>query len=76
MKEVIKKYTNEEVTIVWKNKLCIHSGNCFRGLPGVFDHRRKPWITPETATTEAIIKQVQNCPSGALSYFLNETESK
>lgn len=73
MKEVTKKYSNGEVTIVWKNALCIHSGNCFRGLPEVFDPRKVPWITPENSTTDKIINQVKSCPSGALSYFMNES---
>ena len=71
MKEVTKKYTNGEVTIVWKNTACIHSGNCFRGLPEVFDPRKTPWITPENSTTIKIITQVENCPSGALSFYRN-----
>ena len=64
-------YSNGEVTIVWKPELCIHSGNCARGLPEVFKPKEKPWITPEGATTERIIEQVKKCPSGALSYFLD-----
>ncbi len=76
MISVTKKYTNGEVTIVWQNILCIHSGNCFRGLPAVFDPRRQPWITPEGATTEEIISQVRKCPSGALSFYLNKEEKK
>jgi len=72
MKSITKKYTNGEVTIVWKPDLCIHSGICFRGLGEVFDPRRKPWITPESSTTEKIIEQVKKCPSGALSYTLNQ----
>ena len=71
MRSVIKEYTNGEVTIVWKNTLCIHSGKCFTGLPKVFDPRKQPWVTPEGASTEEIINQVKKCPSGALSYYLN-----
>jgi uncharacterized Fe-S cluster protein YjdI len=71
MRSVTKKYTNGEVTIVWKNSLCIHSVICFKGLPAVFDPRRQPWIVPEGATTEQIIAQVKKCPSGALSFYLN-----
>jgi len=67
-------YSNGEVTIVWKPDLCIHSGNCFRGLPQVFKPREKPWITPEGSTTEKIIEQVRKCPSGALNYFENKPE--
>lgn len=72
MKDITKKYTNGEVTIVWKPNLCIHSGICFRGLSEVFDPRRRPWITPDKATSDKIIDQIKKCPSGALSYFMND----
>ncbi|NOS94509.1 MAG: hypothetical protein HOP30_21565 [Cyclobacteriaceae bacterium] len=71
MKDITKKYTNGEVTVVWKPNECIHSTICFKGLGEVFDPRKRPWITPEGATTEKIIEQVKKCPSGALSYYLN-----
>ena len=71
MRDVKKEYTNGEVTIVWQNKLCIHSGNCVRGLPSVFNRDVSPWINAEGATTEELISQVNMCPSGALSYYLN-----
>jgi uncharacterized Fe-S cluster protein YjdI len=62
-----KEYTNGEVTIVWKPDLCIHSENCVKGLPSVFDVNARPWINAEGASSEAIIAQVAKCPSGALS---------
>ena len=74
MSQTIFKYSNGEVTIVWQPHLCIHSGNCARGLPGVFKPKEKPWITAENSTTEKIIAQVKECPSGALSCFRNEEE--
>ena len=74
MKPITKKYTNGEITIGWKPYLCIHSGICFKGLPAVFDPRKKPWIEPSQASTNAIIEQVNKCPSGALS-ILNESAS-
>lgn len=75
MKDITKKYTNGEVTIVWKPNQCIHSTICFKGLGQVFDPRRRPWITPEQATTQQIVEQIKKCPSGALSYYMNtETE--
>jgi len=67
MKNITKKYTNGDVTIVWQTEKCIHSGICFRGLPEVFDPRKRPWITPEGVASEKIIEQVKRCPSGALS---------
>jgi len=74
MAQTTFKYSNGEVTIVWQPELCIHSGNCARVLPQVFKPKEKPWITPEGSTTEKIIEQVKKCPSGALSYFMNEEE--
>ena len=71
MKDITKKYTNGEVTIVWKPEMCIHSAICFKGLGNVFDPQKRPWITPEGANTESIIDQVKKCPSGALSYYKN-----
>ncbi len=77
MDNITKKYSNGEVTIVWKPKECIHSGICFRGLKDVFDPRKRPWITPEHSTTDKIIEQVKKCPSGALSYYMNsDTEEQ
>jgi uncharacterized Fe-S cluster protein YjdI len=72
MAQMTHKYSNGEVTIVWKSELCIHSGNCARGLPDVFKPREKPWIHATCASTEKIIEQVKKCPSGALSFFMNE----
>lgn len=66
------KYSNGEVTILWQPDKCSHSAICFKGLPAVFDPRKKPWIEPSEASTDAIIEQVKKCPSGALS-ILNES---
>lgn len=66
-----KEYTNGEVTVVWKPEMCIHSALCFKGLPEVFDPRKRPWVNTQGATTGAIVEQVKKCPSGALSYYMN-----
>jgi uncharacterized Fe-S cluster protein YjdI len=76
MKDITKKYTNGEVTIVWKPSLCIHSAICFNGLGEVFHPKELPWITPEKSTTAKIIDQIKKCPSGALSYYMNAEEAK
>jgi uncharacterized Fe-S cluster protein YjdI len=71
MPVITHKYSNGEVTIVWKPAICIHSAKCFKGLPDVFDPKKRPWIDAEGATTERIIEQVKICPSGALTFFMN-----
>jgi uncharacterized Fe-S cluster protein YjdI len=62
-----KRYSNGETTVVWKPGLCVHSGICARGLPGVFDPKRRPWVDLQQSDTATIETQVARCPSGALS---------
>jgi len=73
-KDITKKYSNGEITIVWNPGSCIHSTLCWKketGLPEVFNPSIKPWIKPEGADSEKIITHVKNCPSGALSFYYN-----
>ncbi|QEC68060.1 (4Fe-4S)-binding protein [Panacibacter ginsenosidivorans] len=65
------KYSNGEVTVVWKPDVCIHSAICFRGLPDVFNPKNRPWVEINGASTDKIIDQVRKCTSGAVSYFMN-----
>ena len=67
MHDLIKRYHTDELTIVWKPALCIHSANCIRHSRAVFDPKRRPWIIPENDDAVNIIAAVQSCPSGALS---------
>ena len=71
MKDVVKHYTNGEVTVVWTSALCQHSGICVRGLPHVFDRTRRPWIVLADVDSTTITNQVDRCPSAALSWFKN-----
>jgi uncharacterized Fe-S cluster protein YjdI len=61
------EYSNGEITLLWKPKVCIHSGVCVKTLPQVYDPKARPWIRLENATTRELIHQVGRCPSGALS---------
>lgn len=64
---IIKEYPKEDIAVVWDQSRCTHSGNCARGLNSVFKPKEKPWITTDGASKEAIIAQVNQCPSNALS---------
>jgi uncharacterized Fe-S cluster protein YjdI len=68
------KYSNGEITILWKPKLCIHSGICVKTLPKVYNPQERPWIKPENAATEELRNQVAQCPSGALSILEPQKE--
>ncbi|NOY48430.1 MAG: hypothetical protein GXO84_09625 [Chlorobi bacterium] len=72
--EIIKEYSNGELTVIWKPKSCIHAAECIKQLPNVYNPNAKPWITIENATTDALKSQIDACPSGALSYKLNNVE--
>jgi uncharacterized Fe-S cluster protein YjdI len=63
-----KEYTNGDITVIWKPGVCIHSGNCVRGLDKVFNPKDRPWIKIYSATSDEIIQTVNKCPSGALTY--------
>lgn len=65
-------YSNEAITVVWKPGSCIHSTLCWKGLIEVFNPKERPWVKMDGASTEQIIGQVNKCPSGALSYFMND----
>jgi len=70
--EIRKEYSNSELTIVWKPKSCIHAAECVKALPNVYNPNEKPWIKINNATTEELKSQIEKCPSGALSYYMNE----
>ncbi len=67
-----KKYINAEITVVWKPELCSHSTNCWKGLGAVFNPKARPWITMAGASSAEIGAQVEQCPSGALSWHRND----
>ncbi|MBC7905031.1 MAG: (4Fe-4S)-binding protein [Gemmatimonadaceae bacterium] len=62
------KYSNDDITVIWQPAKCIHSKKCWQNLGLVFDPRRKPWVVMANADTDSIIRQVDQCPSQALSY--------
>jgi uncharacterized Fe-S cluster protein YjdI len=74
--EIIKEYTNGELTIIWKPKTCIHAAECVKRLPQVYNPDLKPWIKAENASTDELIEQIKACPSGALSYRINNQNNK
>lgn len=77
--DIKKEYSNDEITIVWEAAKCIHSTRCWNdkmGLSAVFNPRERPWIKPDGAPSDTIMTHINNCPSGALSYYKNNPEDK
>lgn len=61
-----KDYAGDGIVVHWDASRCIHTGICTRGLPGVFDVRRRPWISLDGALADEVQQVVQRCPTGAL----------
>lgn len=66
--EVIRRYSTDELTVVWQPSKCNHNGNCTRSLPEVFDTKRRPWVDINAAAAEDIRRVVEQCPTGALTW--------
>jgi uncharacterized Fe-S cluster protein YjdI len=63
-----KHYISGDLKVSWTPSVCTHSTNCWKGLISVFNPRRKPWIDLTQADKHLIIKQVDKCPSKALTW--------
>jgi uncharacterized Fe-S cluster protein YjdI len=72
MSKPLQVYETNEITVTFEPGLCIHSGVCVRGLPAVFDVRRKRWVKPDLAAAADVAAQIRRCPSGALKYQMKE----
>jgi len=66
----LQVYETPEITVTFEPDLCRHAGVCLRGLPKVFDIKRKRWVAPEAAAAADVAAQVARCPSGALKFRL------
>src|SRR5512146_751066 len=64
----VEEYRGERIVIRANNR-CIHSRFCVLGRPDVFvPNDEGPWIRPDAQSAETIAAQIQQCPSGALTY--------
>ena len=65
-------YIGSNITIYDNRSLCAHAGYCTDNLATVFRMKQEPWINSDAATIEDIITTIKKCPSGALSYSVND----
>lgn len=69
-----REYKNEDITLFWIPKECVHAGTCFSELIEVFNPSRRPWVNMENGTTEQIVDIVNRCPTNALMFKWNDEE--
>lgn len=69
---VTREYRSDAISVLWYADRCIHSGDCIRALPRVFNPRRRPWVKMDAATADAIAEAVLRCPTGALHFVRHD----
>lgn len=74
MEKKIHSYETDEITIEFDSKRCLHSAECVKNLPAVFNPDDKPWVQPENASAEKLKEVVHHCPTGALKYSGTDSE--
>ena len=69
-------YAGKHITIHDNRGICSHAGYCSGNLSSVFRLNAEHWIDPDGATAREIIDTVKKCPSGALSYTVDNVEHR
>ena len=73
MKKKTREYSSGQITVQYDVGRCIHAAECVRGLPAVFDPKRRPWIDPgQTDDLSKLAEVIERCPTGALQYRSEE----
>jgi uncharacterized Fe-S cluster protein YjdI/CDGSH-type Zn-finger protein len=68
----VRAYRGDGVTVFYNVRRCAHFAECVRGLPAVFDVKKRPWVQPGNAPAERVAEVVRRCPTGALHYELDD----
>lgn len=65
--EGVETIRGKSATIRFDGRLCIHARRCVLGEPTVFKANVEgPWIDPDAADADALMRVAINCPSGAI----------
>jgi len=73
-KEFLEDYKGKDITVHFNRSICAGTSSCVKGSPSVFlSGERKDWIRPNEDSVESIIATIKTCPSGALSYSINDS---
>jgi CDGSH-type Zn-finger protein/uncharacterized Fe-S cluster protein YjdI len=63
----VETIAGASATVRFDGKRCIHARRCVLGEPGAFKANvQGPWIDPDGANAEALLRVAMNCPSGAI----------
>ncbi|HEX3781106.1 MAG TPA: CDGSH iron-sulfur domain-containing protein [Pseudonocardiaceae bacterium] len=70
------RYPGVGVTVLDNRGICQHSGLCTDRLNRVFHAGEEPFVTASGARMDEIVDVVRSCPSGALSYAIDDREAR
>ena len=73
-KKAPEVYRGKAITIVFDRYLCMGAGYCGE-LEPVFGTHDHPIYEPDAAPVEEIIATIKKCPSGALSYIIDDVHA-
>ena len=71
-----ESYVGKEMVIHDNREICSHAGFCTSGLPSVWRTGVEPWIDLDGDDAAKVIKAIEPCPSGALSYSVEGIEHR
>jgi CDGSH-type Zn-finger protein/uncharacterized Fe-S cluster protein YjdI len=66
--EVVSVYEGEKITVTYDRRRCIHAAECGRSGSPVFDIIKDPWVDPNLADVESVVRIIHRCPTAALTY--------
>ncbi len=70
----LDNYFGQKINIHDNRSICAHAGLCTDNLKSVFKYGEEPWIDPDGAAVEDIVAIVEKCPSGALSFSIEDVD--
>ena len=68
MAKKIHEYYSDDILVTYDVERCIHAAECVRGLPSVFNTKKRPWIQPDQAAADDVAEVIMRCPTGALHF--------
>jgi len=67
------EFKGKQITVLDNSGVCCHAGECVSGSPEVFFSRKegKRISNPDNGDKENIVQTIRKCPSGALTYKID-----
>ncbi|HUE58616.1 MAG TPA: ferritin-like domain-containing protein [Acidimicrobiales bacterium] len=69
-------YAGVSITVFDNRGICQHSGYCTDRLPSAFRIDKEPFVAVSGARVDEVIRAVRDCPSGALSFAIDDYEER